>query len=132
MFLDLTRLPTNVKLEVSKGDLEAFANHILQNAEPHHGRPFAPPSPVADKEILSVMDAADLTGFAKQTIYAKIHKREIPFYKTGRKVVFKRSELEAWLFGQKSKTVAELRAEAMTMPFSKRAQKTNSPKNQKP
>ncbi len=33
--IDLTQLPDRVKLEITKGDLEAFANLLLQQAQPY-------------------------------------------------------------------------------------------------
>ena len=48
-------------------------------------------------EYLSVDELSDLTGLKKATIYAKRSRRELPAYKFGRELRFKRSEVDAWI-----------------------------------
>lgn len=48
----------------------------------------------------------------EQTIYNKVSKNCIPFYKSGRSLLFRKSEIDAWLMSDKHKTQAELKAEA--------------------
>ncbi len=48
-------------------------------------------------EVIDADEAAQLLHIAKQTLYTLTSKRKIPFYKQGKKVLFKRSELEQWL-----------------------------------
>lgn len=55
--------------------------------------------------------AMQITGYARQTIYNKVMNRAIPHKKLGRKVVFSRQELEAWVAQHKRKTVQEIREE---------------------
>jgi excisionase family DNA binding protein len=50
-----------------------------------------------EKEFLSIDELCELTGLKKATIYAKRTKREIPAYKFGRELRFKRSEVEDWI-----------------------------------
>lgn len=47
------------------------------------------------------------------TIYEWTTKRKIPFHKKGRKLQFKKSEIDAWLDGDRRKTHAEITAEAV-------------------
>lgn len=49
---------------------------------------------------------------AKATIYGKVHARLIPFRKQGKSLVFKKSEIDAWLNQGRIKTVAETAEEA--------------------
>ena len=58
--------------------------------------------------LLSLQDAAIFLGLAPQTIYGYTAKRMIPFIKKGKKLYFKRSDLEEWLNEGKNKTVAEI------------------------
>ena len=51
----------------------------------------------ADDEFLSVKEVAKLTNYAVATIYDKKHKRQIPFYKNGAKLQFKKSEILQWM-----------------------------------
>ena len=50
-----------------------------------------------DSEYLSIEDLSELTGLKRATIYAKRSRREIPAYKFGRELRFKRSEINDWM-----------------------------------
>jgi excisionase family DNA binding protein len=50
-----------------------------------------------DDRALTVDEVARYLGLAKGTIYNKVHRREIPFFKVGRAVRFRRSKLDEWL-----------------------------------
>jgi len=108
MHIDLTKLPSNFKLEVSKGDLEAFA-HSLIALQQQTDTPAIPA-----KQILNVNEAAALTGLAKQTIYGMTSRREIPHFKRGKAVKFRYDELQAWLLANRRKTVEEISKESIT------------------
>lgn len=49
---------------------------------------------------------------AKPTIYEWVGKKIIPVHKDGKKLRFKKSEIDEWLDGGRSKTREELQAEA--------------------
>ena len=61
-----------------------------------------------EKEILSVDEAADYLGLSKQTVYQHVHKRKIPHSKRGRRLFFRRSELNDWLDKGRKKTIPEI------------------------
>ncbi len=103
--IDLTQLPDRVKLEITKGDLEAFANLLLQQAQPY--RENSGPT----KEILNIEEAAVLTGLAKQTLYSFTSQRTIPHFKRGKGIKFRRTELELWMLENRRKTTTEIKAE---------------------
>jgi excisionase family DNA binding protein len=105
MNIDLTALPPNIKLEVSKADLEAFAHLLLDSQKPAD----TPSIPV--KQILNVKEAAALTGLAMQTVYGLTSRREIPHFKRGKALRFKHDELQAWLLANRRKTVEEISRE---------------------
>jgi excisionase family DNA binding protein len=50
-----------------------------------------------EKEILQIDEAAEFTGLAKATIYVKCSNRTIPYFKKGKFLYFKRSELKKWI-----------------------------------
>ena len=50
---------------------------------------------LAAKNVLSVRDVALLTGRSEKTIRNRLD--EIPHYRGGTGIVFKRSEIEAWM-----------------------------------
>lgn len=51
----------------------------------------------APKRIGGIELAIEVTGLAKQTIYAKCSKNEIPYFKRGGKLYFNREKLTMWL-----------------------------------
>lgn len=51
-----------------------------------------------EEEMLNYEQASKLLGLRKSTLYAKVHRKEVPHFRLGRRlVVFKREELLAWL-----------------------------------
>lgn len=57
-------------------------------------------------EVLTIEDVSKLTGYKKSTIYKLTHERKIPFHKPahgGRKIFFKREEIERWLASNRIK-----------------------------
>ena len=48
------------------------------------------------EEPLDINQAARFIGLKKGTLYNMISKKAIPYYKVGRRVLFRQSELEAW------------------------------------
>ncbi|WP_133259497.1 helix-turn-helix domain-containing protein [Pseudochryseolinea flava] len=63
--------------------------------------------------LLNVQEAAALLSLAVPTLYEKTSTRIIPHYKHGKKLLFKKSELLAWVESTKRKTVHELKQEAL-------------------
>ncbi|MCM1517570.1 MAG: helix-turn-helix domain-containing protein [Pseudoflavonifractor sp.] len=54
--------------------------------------------PLHEKEFLSMDEAAQYTGIAKNTLYKMTHNRQIPYSKpSGKLCFFRRSDLEAWM-----------------------------------
>lgn len=104
MEIDLSKIPGYLKLEVRKEDLEAFGQKLLEQAIA-----LKKASPSDAKEILNVNEAADLTGLARQTLYGMTSQRTIPFFKRGKRILFKRSELEQWLLENRQQTISEIK-----------------------
>ncbi|MFM2255291.1 MAG: excisionase [Bacteroidota bacterium] len=48
-------------------------------------------------EILNADQAAEFLHIAKQTLYSMTSRRKIPFYKNGKKILFRKGELQDWL-----------------------------------
>lgn len=61
-----------------------------------------------EKELLSIDEAADFLGISKQTIYQHVHHRKIPHSKRGRRLFFRRSELNEWIDKGRKKTIPEI------------------------
>jgi excisionase family DNA binding protein len=49
--------------------------------------------------VLTVKDMAVLLGCSKQAVYKKVYRNALPHRKLGRKVIFLRQEVEAYLNG---------------------------------
>lgn len=54
-------------------------------------------------QILNINQAAKFLNLAKPTVYALTSKKKVPFFKTGKKLYFKRSELLEWIEAGKQK-----------------------------
>ena len=61
--------------------------------------------------LLSVKEAAMFLKLAPQTVYGFTSKRLIPFLKRGKKLYFKRTELEQWIERGKKKSISEMNCE---------------------
>jgi excisionase family DNA binding protein len=48
-------------------------------------------------KIMSLQEASAFLNLAQQTVYGFTSKQQIPFIKKGKKLYFRKSELEAWL-----------------------------------
>lgn len=60
------------------------------------------------EQILTVEQTAQLLHLSKKTIYERVRARTLPFYRDGKRILFKRSELLAYLDTQKVSTLTEL------------------------
>ena len=58
---------------------------------------------------VDIHDLAIYTGLAESTLYKKVAGKEIPFYKVGKKVLFKLAEVDKWLLGCRVLTAEEYR-----------------------
>ena len=47
--------------------------------------------------IMNVNELAEYISYAKPTIYQYVHKKTIPYYKKGKKLFFKKAEIDEWL-----------------------------------
>ncbi len=63
-------------------------------------------------EVLNLNQAAEYVSLSKSAIYKKTSERNIPHFKQGKKLYFKRSELDNWLTELKITTHAEIEKEA--------------------
>ncbi|MDP4286232.1 MAG: helix-turn-helix domain-containing protein [Bacteroidota bacterium] len=61
-------------------------------------------------ELLNISQAAEYLNLAKQTLYGFTSNREIPFIKKGKKLYFRKSDLDKWLSEGRKSTKAEINA----------------------
>ncbi len=46
---------------------------------------------------IGIKEAAEHLGVKVETLYAWIHRKQIPYYKVGRLVKFRNADIERWL-----------------------------------
>jgi excisionase family DNA binding protein len=61
------------------------------------------------EQVLSVSQAARFLNLSVSTLYGKSSRREVPVSKRGKRLYFRRSELEEWIREGRRKTMDELR-----------------------
>lgn len=67
----------------------------------------------SEHQILTVEDFAEYTGYSKAHVYHLTSKRQIPFYKpTGKRIYFKRSDVDTWLLSNRKMSNFEIQAKA--------------------
>lgn len=59
-------------------------------------------------ELLSIDLASKYLNLARQTLYGFTSNRSIPFIKRGKKLYFKKSDLDSWLGEGRRRTLSEL------------------------
>jgi excisionase family DNA binding protein len=59
-------------------------------------------------EFMDLEEASQFLKLKKPTIYQMVFKREIPFYKSTKKLLFKKNELVEWVESSKVLTLKEL------------------------
>lgn len=66
------------------------------------------------KNILTVDEVIEYTGFSQKQIYKLTSTRAIPHYKpSGRKLFFKKDEIDEWITQGRVKTIDELGDEGL-------------------
>ena len=50
-----------------------------------------------EKEFLSIDDVSKYLGIKRSTLYLKVERYEIPFYRFGRLIRFKKEDLDLWI-----------------------------------
>ena len=73
-----------------------------------------------DIEVMSLNQLCEYYEFTKSFVYKQTSKREIPHYKRGKKLFFKKVEIDSWLFKNKVNTMEDLQREATKYSIKKR------------
>jgi len=50
-----------------------------------------------ERKFLTIDELSQYLGIKKSTLYAKVERREIPFYRVGRLIMFKKEEIDAFM-----------------------------------
>lgn len=71
---------------------------------------------LSNKRVLTLTEAALITGLSRSYLYKLTCKKKIPYYKpTGRGLYFDRGEVEKWLLSNRVSTNEEIQARAETI-----------------
>lgn len=84
-------------------DLDVKLSRLLQ-AQEIHGL-------YRSDELMNISEVAKFLDESVQSIYSRTSRRTIPFYKKGKKLLFKKTEILDWLDDQKKKTLKEIQDE---------------------
>ena len=102
---DISKLPDNIKIEVTKADLFAFGYFLLEAY-----MQSLPPPEKDEEDLLDFNGMCKFLGIAHSTGYAKTSKGEIPHFKmkNSRKLFFRKSQLIQIIEEGKRKTTRDL------------------------
>ena len=64
-------------------------------------------------QIMNISEVAKYIKVAKTSIYGMTHRNTIPHYKNGKKLYFKKSDIDEWIFSKRIKTRNDIQEEAM-------------------
>lgn len=64
-------------------------------------------------ELMDLKEVAAYLKIATSSIYRLPHTNSIPHYKKAKKLIFKKSEIDKWLFATRRKTRDEIQQEAL-------------------
>jgi len=95
----------NVRVVVtSQEDLQSFIDSAVRRAVQGLQAPAKEP----EEELLNFDHACDFLGIAKSTGYQRVNRGEIPHFKKGRRLYFRKSELVKYIESGRRKTRKEL------------------------
>jgi excisionase family DNA binding protein len=70
---------------------------------------------VMEKEFLNIKEVSEYLGIKKSSLYSRVEKKEIPYYKVGRLIRFKKSDIDPWMEEFKSEPL-DRKAKARGIP----------------
>lgn len=65
------------------------------------------------EELIGIEEACRIVNLEKSTIYAKVQSDAIPYYKPGKKLLFKRGELLQWMFDRQQSSNESKKSEIL-------------------
>jgi len=99
----------------SRSELKSLLKEILREISTEERREAE-----NNTTLINIQEAAALLNLAVTTLYEKTSEKTIPHYKHGKKIMFKKSELLAWVESRRVKTIHEIHKESMNLTRSKR------------
>jgi excisionase family DNA binding protein len=62
---------------------------------------------------MNISEVATYIKVAKTTVYGMTHRNTIPHYKSGKRLYFKKEDIDEWIFSHRIKTRDDIEKEAM-------------------
>ena len=78
------------------------------------------PQETPESDLLSIAQASDLLGIAKNTIYGLSSESKIPVIKKGKRLCFSKKELLEWLRSGRRATIDEIASQPVLPLYQKR------------
>jgi excisionase family DNA binding protein len=97
---------TNI-IVTTKDELEGIIESSVRRAFSTH----VPQENSNQDDFLTISQAAEYLNLAKQTLYGFTSTNQIPFIKKGKKLHFRKADLQAWVLEGKQKTIVEIQKE---------------------
>ena len=91
--------------------LKSILKEILQELLPELLQELHYNQSTSSEEFLDAQKSAAFIGESLSSFYRRTSDRDIPFYKRGKKIFCKKSELIAWLESGKKKSTKEIEDE---------------------
>lgn len=66
----------------------------------------------SENDLLNIQEVAQKLNLAVPSIYGLVHRRQIPYIKRGKKLIFENSQIEEWLKNGRQKTIYDSEKEA--------------------
>lgn len=63
--------------------------------------------PADIEDMIDIDEACAILNLQKSTVYSKVQNNQIPHYRPGKKLLFKRGELIEWMENSRRKTTAQ-------------------------
>lgn len=68
-----------------------------------------------NKQIFTVDDVVNYTGFSKSYVYKLVHQNILPYSKpNNRTLFFLKNEIDEWMLQNKSKSISQIEQEAIS------------------
>lgn len=81
---------------------------------------------IGAKAVLDIKETALYTGYSVGQLYRLTSGQNIPHYKNGNKLYFKKSELEKWMCAERVRTRQEINSRAVTYIAARNSEKQNN------
>ncbi len=81
-----------------------------------HNNPIAVNNPNLNEGVIQVDEAAKYIGLSIPSVYRLVNEKKLPVIKTGKKLLFIKKDLTAWLMTGRKLTIAEIERENQKEP----------------